>query len=148
MTEVGNGIEFDQEEVIDIEDQIIEIDLSMDKTIGKGLNMFIIIAEESLGDKTIEEHKIIEDKLLEGNIEVTTGIVILMRVDRQCSEKFRRNNKSSARSRWGERSSTNRDRIRFLKCREYDHFAKDILTGETYDSLTRANPEEMIAHLN
>ena len=48
-----------------IENQIIEIDLSMDKTIEKGLNMVKIIEEEILGKEIIEEHKIIEDKCLE-----------------------------------------------------------------------------------
>ena len=39
MIEVGKGIGTDQVAVIDIEDQIIEIYLSMDKTIYRGLNM-------------------------------------------------------------------------------------------------------------
>ena len=69
--------------MIDIEDQIIEIeiDLSMDKTINKSLNMARIIKEEILEEETIEEHKIIADKLLEWNIEVTMGIVILIGVE-------------------------------------------------------------------
>ena len=38
---------------------------------------------------------------------------------------------SSNRSRSGLRASSNRDRIRCLKCREYDHFAKDCLNSQT-----------------
>ena len=45
--------------------------------------------------------------------------------ERQFSGNFRRNDRSSSRSRSGSRTSTNRDRVRCLKCREYDHFAKD-----------------------
>ena len=73
--------------------------------------------------------------------------------------------------------STNRDRIRCFKCREYNHFAKDclkisdtekeqpeqiqqmlnleedkralkVLAADTYLDLIRANSEEAIDHLN
>ena len=66
--------------MIGIEIQIIEIDLSMDKTIEKGLHMVKIIGK-TLGEETIHEHKIIEDKLLEGNIQETRGIIILIGVE-------------------------------------------------------------------
>ena len=81
MVEAGNGIGLDQVAVIGIEDQIIEIDLSMDTTMQKGLNMVRIIMEETLGEETIEDHKIIEDQPLEGNIEEMMGIVILIGVE-------------------------------------------------------------------
>ena len=84
---------------------------------------------------------------------------------------------SSSRSRPGSRVSTNRNRIRCYKCREYDHFTKDCptskeereieqiqqmfnldeeqtslkaLTTETYDSLNKINSIENIGqeHLN
>ena len=71
MTEVGNRKGLDWIVVIDIEDQIIEIALSMDKTMQKGLNTVRIIEEEIIGKQTIEENKIIEENLLEGKIEVT-----------------------------------------------------------------------------
>ena len=35
---------------------------------------------------------------------------------------------SSSRLRSGSRASTNRDRIRYYNCREYDHFARDCPT--------------------
>ena len=73
MIEVGNGIGKDQVIVIGIEDQIEEIDLSMDKTIARGFNMFQIIEDKTLGGETLEEHKIIEDKTLERNIEENHG---------------------------------------------------------------------------
>ena len=50
---------------------------------------------------------------------------------RQYSCNFRRNDQSSSWSRSGLRASTNRDRIRCFKCREYDHFAKDCLSSDT-----------------
>ena len=36
---------------------------------------------------------------------------------------------SSSRSRSGSRASTNRDRIRYYNCREYDHFPRDCPTS-------------------
>ena len=44
----------------------------------------------------------------------------------------RRNDRSINNSRWrsGSRASTNRDRIRCYKCREYDHFMKDCPTSK------------------
>ena len=47
--------------------------------------------------------------------------------ERKYSINFRRNYRSSSRSKSGSRASTNRDRIRCFKCREYDYFAKDCL---------------------
>ena len=74
--EVRNRTGLDGVLVIGIENQITEIDFSMDKTIEKGHNMVRIIKEEMLGEETIEEYKILKNKLLEGNIEVTKGIII------------------------------------------------------------------------
>ena len=52
--------------------------------------------------------------------------------ERQYQENTRRNDSSSSsRSRSGLRASTNRDRIRYYKCREYNHFAKDCPTSES-----------------
>ena len=58
---------------------------------------------------------------------IETKIMKEVGVDRNT----RRNDRSSSsRSRSGSRPSTNRDRIRCYKCREYDHFAKDCLTSK------------------
>ena len=52
--------------------------------------------------------------------------------ERQYSNNFRRNDQSSgSRSRSHSRASTNRDRTRCYKCREYAHFAKDCPNPET-----------------
>ena len=48
--------------------------------------------------------------------------------ERQYQGNIRRNGRtSSSTSRLGSKASTNRDRLRSYKCREYDHFAKDYL---------------------
>ena len=90
--------------------------------------------------------------------------------ERKCSDNIRRNDRSSStRSRSGPRASTNRDRIRCFKCREYDHFANPnlqteteleqiqqmynldeeqtalkVLTTDTYDNLIRASSNDTI----
>ena len=73
------------------------------------------------------------------------------------------------------RVSTYRDSIRYFKCREYDHFAKDclnseaereleqiqqmynldenktalkVLTADIHDNLVRTNPDDAMDHLN
>ena len=96
--------------------------------------------------------------------------------ERQYSGNFRRNDtSSSSRSRSGLRASTNKDRVRCFKCREYDHFAKKfpnsqterepeqiqemnnldedytalkVLVAGTYDSHIRTNLDDPIEHLN
>ena len=96
--------------------------------------------------------------------------------ERQSSGHFRRNDRSSSRSRSGSRVSTNIDRIRCFKCRQYNHFAKDclsisetenkqseqiqqmlnledkttlkVLMADTYENLIRTNSEETIDDLN
>ena len=97
--------------------------------------------------------------------------------NRQYSGNFSRNNRNrSSKSRSGLRASTNRDRIRYFKCREYDHFGKDcpnsqrekepeliqqmynldegktplkVLTTEMYDNLIKTNLDDAIVdHLN
>ena len=97
--------------------------------------------------------------------------------ERQYSDNFRRNERSSNKLRLGSRPSTNRDRSRCFKCREYNHFAKDclnisdtekeqseqiqqilnleddetalkILVSDTYEDLNRENSKETIDHLN
>ena len=51
--------------------------------------------------------------------------------ERQYQGNIRRNDRSSSsRSRLDSGASTNRDRIRCYKCREYDHFAKDCPTSK------------------
>ena len=49
-------------------------------------------------------------------------------LDRQDRSRRRDRSVSNGRSRSGSRASTNRDRIRCFKCREYDHFVRECLT--------------------
>ena len=91
----------------------------------------------TLGETILEKCRIIEVKILEVDIEVIIEMITLEEVEvdpweRQYSDSFSRNDRSSSsRSRSGSRASTNRDRIRYFKCREYDHFAKDCLNTQT-----------------
>ena len=94
--------------------------------------------------------------------------------ERKYSGNFRRNDQSSNKSGSGSRATTNRDRIRCFKCREYDHFAKSclnisvtekeqiqqmlnlgddktalkVLVADTYENLNRTNSEDTVDHLN
>ena len=73
---------------------------------------------------------------IEENIEVITGMKIIAGREegrsRSRERSFSRNinnrrndrNIINSRSRFGSRASTNRDRNRCYKCREYDHFVK------------------------
>ena len=171
-----------QEVVIGIEDRIIQIDLSMEKSIEKGLNMFRIIEEETLRREKLKGAQNYrrptfrrEYRANHRNSNFDRGRSRSR--DRKLSGNFRRNDRSSTRSRSGLRTSTNRDKIRCFRCREYYHFAKDcanvtvtekdetkqmyqmldseeqettlqVLTAETYDDLTNANLKEIINHLN
>ena len=51
-------------------------------------------------------------------------------LDRQDRSRRRDRSISNGRSRSGSRASTNRDRIRCFKCREYDHFVRECLTRQ------------------
>ena len=54
---------------------------------------------------------------------------------RQSRERgIRARSESSSRSRSNLRVSTNRDRVRCFKCREYDHFANECLNVVLEDS--------------
>ena len=94
-----------------------------------GCSMIIII-EVILGKVIIEEHKVIEVRILEVDIEVTFrndnfGRGRSRSRERQYSGNCRRNDRSSSRSCL--RASTHTDRVRCSKCREYNHFTKDCL---------------------
>ena len=79
--------------------------------------------------------KFLEDRTVEENTEVIIEMKITAERGRSRSRErsFSRNNNnrrndrstSKSKSRSGSRASTNRDRIRCYKCREYHHFAKD-----------------------
>ena len=79
---------------------------------------------QNLKDKTVEESmEIITDKSYGRSRDMNRSR------ERSFSRDFssNRNNRSTSnsRSRSGSRASTNRDRIRCYKCKEYDHFSKD-----------------------
>ena len=104
----------------------------MDRFIEGGHNKITII-ELTLAEKTLEESKIIEVKISEVDIEVTIEMKTLEEVEVGLEKDsiqlfFRKNDQSSSSSRSGLRPSTNRDRIRCFKCREYDHLLKTVQT--------------------
>ena len=103
--------------------EIIEIDQGMNKTIE------VDILQE------MQEHiKILEDRIVEGDDSYGRSRDRNRSRERSFSGNFsnRRNNRSTNtnRSRLGLRASTNRERIRYYKCREYDHFMKDCPSFE------------------
>ena len=103
----------------------IEVELSMDKIIEEGHSMIKII--EVILRKEIFNYR---GQNLEVDIEVALGMIVLEEVnrsrERQYSGSFRRNDRNSSRLRSGSRASTNRDRIRCFKCREYNHFSQRL----------------------
>ena len=74
MAMIDIKIDTDQTVEINILDHHIEVDLSMDKRIEKGLSIFKIIEE------ILEKHKIVEVKILEADIEIYLGTIILIEV--------------------------------------------------------------------
>ena len=122
--------------IVEIEGHHLEVEISTGRIIGEDHIMSIII-EMTLEETTLEKCKITEVKILEVDIE---GIIKENNFgrgrsrsrDSQYSGNFSRNDRSSSsRSRSGLRNSTNRDRIRCFKYREYDHFAKDYPNSQT-----------------
>ena len=98
------------------------------------------ITGEKILDVTQEYIKIFKDKTVEESTEIIAEMKVMAEVeigDRSRERSFSRdfssdrNNRSTSnsRSRSGSTASTNRDRIRCYKCREYDDFTKDCPTS-------------------
>ena len=118
--------------------EIVETGYSIDKVeVDQGMKKII-------EDKILEVMKgcikILKDKTVEESTEMITEMkVIAENRDRNRSRERSfprdfsndRNNRSTSnsRSRSGSRTSSNRDRFRCYKCREYDHFAKECPTS-------------------
>ena len=131
-----------------------------------------------LGKIILEKHKILEVEIEIIMIEMTTLEEVKVGLGKDniqvILEGMAENSRSRSKS--GSRASTNRDRIRCFKCKEYDHFAKDCLNTQTekepeqiqlmynfdeeqtalkvfatdmYDNLIRKNSDDAIVdHLN
>ena len=78
MIKIDIKIGIDQ--TVEIGECHIEVELSMDKTIEEGHSMIKII-EVILGEEISEEHKIIEARILEVDIEVTLEMTTLEEVE-------------------------------------------------------------------
>ena len=74
-----------------------------------------------------------KDKTVEESIEITTEMKVMAEVEIGTGLEKGHFQETlvakNSRSRSGSRASTNRDRIRCYKCREYDHFTKDCPTS-------------------
>ena len=100
----------------------------------RGRHRFEQCTEEIISGKIQE---IMADKTAEENIEMTViGMIVMTDVGIGLEKIFLRNygsnrtrSTSNSRSRSGSRASTNRDRIRCYKCREYNHFVRDYPTS-------------------
>ena len=106
-------------------------DISLDQMIGTGA-----MAQAETQDKIIkvvgleETLEGIIGKNVERDIGVKGMVITMTEIEtdqgREFVGNYRRDRSSSNdRSRSGSRASTNRDRIRWYVCREYDHFARD-----------------------
>ena len=99
--------------------------------VGTGDNLQVVGPDRTI-ETTIFEETLegMVDKIIEEDIEM---IDIMITIEAGIRERtFTRNyssgrdrSSSNSRSRSGSRASTNRDRIRCYKCREYDHFMRD-----------------------
>ena len=107
-------------------DRIIEIDQDTTRITEVKLEEVIL---EKICDLQIT---FIEDKIIEADTEEITEMIIMIEVGVDLETyNTSMNDRSSRRSRSCSRASTNRDRNRCYKCREYDHFAKDYPTSKT-----------------
>ena len=109
-------------------DKILEIEDSIDRTeVGLDMNKIIgeVISEVTL---VILTDRIIERKYRSNYRNGSYDRSRNRSKERSFSRNFSRNRNrstSNSKSRSGLRASTNRDRIRCYKCREYDHLTKD-----------------------
>ena len=73
------NINIDTDQIVEIGECHLEVELSTDRIIEEGCNMSTII-EVMLGQEIVEEHKIIQVKILEVDIEVTIKMKIVEKV--------------------------------------------------------------------
>ena len=133
-TMIKETTRIDKDLTVVIEECHFEVEHGMDRTIEEGHNMLIII-EMTLGDEILGKCKIIEVSIIDVDIEKTIEMTILEEVEadpgkKQYSGNFRRDDQRSSRSRSGLSTSTNRERIRCFKCKEYNHFTNNCPNSE------------------
>ena len=123
-------IKIDIGQIVERGDNIdkIEVDQSMNKIIEEQILEVMQGSIKIMKDNTVEEStEVTTEMKVKAEIEIGTGL----EKGHFLETSNDRNNGGTCNSgsRSGSRASTNRDRIRCYKCREYDHFAKDCPTS-------------------
>ena len=110
------------EEMVETDDNLgkMEVGTDLSKIIGETIEKIQETMVDKVGEKNTETNNYRNDRCRNRSRE------------RSFSRSFDNNRTrsiSNSRSRSGSRASTNRDRIRCYKCREYDHFTRDCPTS-------------------
>ena len=131
-------IQIDIDQTARIEEHHSEVDVSMDRIIEEDNDMLIItemdFRRDNFRDMQGYRGQNVRGGYRKNYRNVNFGRCRSRSRERQYSGNSNSSDRSSNRLRSGLRASTNRDRIRCFKCREYDYFAK-----ECPDSQTRTN---------
>ena len=109
MIEVGSEADTGQTVETDSQDHLIEVDLSMN----------IILEKETFREGNFRGRN-------RWNFRNSYRFDRSRTIDRHFLGNLRKDHRSSSRSKPGSRTSSNKDRIRCFRRREYDHFAKDF----------------------
>ena len=123
-----------------IEETIIEtfIDQIMEETIKENRDIEIEVKEGRILEIIIET---IQEKDL-SKVEIEIEIGVEKDMDDQDQEHYQEREESESRSRSNSRVSTNRDRIRCYRCKEYDHFAMECSNTTTDEEIDHSNSEQ------
>ena len=114
-------------------DQIVETEDNIDRTeVGLGINKIIEVISEVM-------QGILKDRIADESIETITEMKAIAEIEigtglekghfPETLVAIETRSTSNSRFMSGSRTSMNRDRIRYYKCKEYDHFRRDCPTS-------------------